>query len=218
MNKQSGETENKIGEDRVVRIGLIGAGKRGMKLLSYLLVMDRVEIVAICDVVSSAAEKAAKICKDSGRKMPSVYGGEKDSVSEIFDNENLDAVLIATYWDSHAAIALHAMQNGIYPGIDVPAALSVEDLWQLVETSEKTGVPCMMLENWSFRKDNLALLNMKRLVMFGAIVHCHCSHSHNCIDHWFFDSVTGEPKWQAEYLLKYNRSQYPTHAVGPVIS
>jgi hypothetical protein len=59
---------------------------------------------------------------------------------------------------------------------------------------------------------------MKRLGMFGEIVHCHCAHSHNCIDHWFFDSLTGEPKWQAEYLVKYNRSQYPTHAVGPVIS
>jgi len=218
MNKKSGETENNIREDRTVRIGLIGAGNRGIKVLSYLLVIDRVEIVAICDEVRSSAEKAAKMCADSGRKMPSVYGGEKDSVSEILDNVNLNAVIITTYWDSHAAIALHAMHNGIYPGIDVPAALSVEDLWQLVETSEKTGVPCMMLENWSFRKDNLAVLNMKRLGMFGEIVHCHCAHSHNCIDHWFFDSATGEPKWQAEYLVKYNRSQYPTHAVGPVIS
>jgi len=75
-----------------------------------------------------------------------------------------------------------------------------------------------MLENWSFRQDNLALLNMKRLGMLGEIVHCHCAHSHDCIDHWFFDSKTGEQKWPAEYLLKYNRDQYPTHSVGPVIS
>ena len=203
---------------RLIKVGLIGAGKRGTKLLSYLLATEGVEITAICDEVRSAAEEAAGICTVSGRKMPSVYGGEKDSVSGLLDNEHPDAVIITTYWDSHASIALHAMRNGIYPGIDVPAALTVEDLWQLVETSEETGIPCMMLENWSFRKDNLAVLNMIRKGMFGSIVHCQCAHSHNCIDHWFFDRTTGEPQWQAEYLMKYNRSQYPTHAVGPVIS
>ena len=204
--------------DGMIRIGLIGTGKRGTKLLNYLLVADGVEIVAVCDVVLSAAENAAKICADSGKKAPAVYGGKKDSFSELLDNENPDAVIITTTWDSHAVIALHAMRKGIYPGIDVPAALTVEDLWQLVETSEETGIPFMMLENWSFRKDNLAVLNMIRLGMFGSVVHCHCAHSHNCIDHWFFDGTTGEPEWQAEYLVKYNRAQYPTHAVGPVLS
>jgi hypothetical protein len=147
-----------------------------------------------------------------------VYSKEAVTYKEMLDNEKLDAVIIATYWDSHTAIAVHAMNNGIYPGIEVPAALTVKDTWRLVETSEKTGIPCMMLENWSFRQDNLALLNMKRLGMLGEIVHCHCAHSHDCIDHWFFDSKTGEQRWPAEYLLKYNRDQYPTHSVGPVIS
>jgi len=59
---------------------------------------------------------------------------------------------------------------------------------------------------------------MKRLGMFGEIVHCHCAHSHDCIDHWFFEAKTGEQRWPAEYLLKYNRDQYPTHSVGPIIS
>lgn len=201
-----------------VRIGLIGTGKRGLKLLGYLLQIDGIEISAVCDGMLTQAEQAAKLCTDYGKKKPLIYGGEKDSYKRALDSANLDAVIIATYWDTHAEIALMAMENGIYPGIDVPAAQTVEQAWKLVETSENTGIPCMMLENWSFRKDNLALLNMKRLSMFGEIVHCHCAHSHNCIDHWFFDSETGEPNWQAEYLMKYNRDQYPTHALGPVIS
>ena len=136
----------------------------------------------------------------------------------MLEKEKLDAVIIATYWESHADIGLAAMENGTYPGIEVPAALTVENTWKLIETSQRTGIPCMMLENWSFRQDNLAALNMKRLGMFGEIVHCHCAHSHDCIDHWFFDSKTGEQKWPAKYLLNYNRDQYPTHAVGPIIS
>ena len=144
--------------------------------------------------------------------------GDLKTYKKMLDKENLDAVIIATYWDSHSSIAVDALNHKIYPGIEVPAALTVDDTWRLVETSEKTGIPCMMLENWSFRQDNLALLNMKRLGMLGEIVHCHCAHSHDCIDHWFFDSKTGMNRWPAEYLLKYNRDQYPTHSVGPVIS
>jgi len=201
-----------------VRVGVVGTGNRGTGHVSTLLAIDGVEIVALCDIEESKAANAATLCEKAGRKRPVIYSGSETGYRKMLDREKLDAVIIATYWDSHTAIALYAMNNGVYPGIEVPAALTVDDTWSMVETSEKTGIPCMMLENWSFRQDNLALLNMQRLGMFGEIVHCHCAHSHDCIDHWFFDSVTGEKKWPAEYLIKYNRDQYPTHSVGPVIS
>lgn len=204
--------------DKPARIGVVGTGNRGTSHVNTLLTIDGIEIAAVCDLVESKAVNAANMCEAAGKKRPAIYSKDATTYKEMLDKEKLDAVIIATYWDSHAAIALHAMKNGTYPGIEVPAALTVEDTWRLVETSEKTGIPCMMLENWSFRQDNLAALNMKRLGMFGEIVHCHCAHSHDCIDHWFFDSKTGEQKWPAEYLLKYNRDQYPTHSVGPIIS
>lgn len=203
---------------RPVKVGVVGTGNRGTGHISNLLAIEGIEITALCDLVESKAVNGANICENAGRKRPKTYFRDRNTYKEMLDREKLDAVIIATYWDSHSAIALYAMNSGTYPGIEVPAALTVEDTWKLVDTSEKTGIPCMMLENWSFRQDNLAVLNMKRLGMFGEIVHCHCAHSHDCIDHWFFDSKTGEQKWPAEYLLKYNRDQYPTHSVGPVIS
>ncbi|MCE5346218.1 MAG: Gfo/Idh/MocA family oxidoreductase [Bacteroidales bacterium] len=205
-------------EDKPVKVAVIGTGNRGTSHVGTLLTIKGVEITALCDLVESKAVNAANLCEKAGRKRPAIYVKDKNTYKELLDREQLDAVIIATYWDCHTAIALHAMNNNIYPGIEVPAALTVDDTWNLVETSEKTGIPCMMLENWSFRQDNLALLNMKRLGMFGEIVHCHCAHSHDCIDHWFFDNTTGDQKWPAEYLIKYNRDQYPTHSVGPVIS
>jgi len=135
----------------------------------------------------------------------------------MLDKEDLDAVIIATYWDSHSSIAVDAMEHKIYPGSEVPAALTVDDTWKLVETSEKTGIPCMMLENWSFRRDNLAVLNMIRQGLFGDMVHCHCAHSHDCIDHWFFDPQ-GNIRWGGEFLVRRNCDQYPTHSLGPVLS
>lgn len=214
----SGDVAPVLTPDRPVKIGIAGMGGRGTGHLNTLMTIEGVEIAAVCDLFEERVNKAADFCLKHERKLPAVYSGKKDSYMKMLDNENLDALIIATYWDSHSAIAMYAMNNGVYPGIEVPAALTVDDTWKLVETSESTGVPCMMLENWSFRQDNLALLNMKRLGMFGEIVHCHCAHSHDCIDHWFFDSKTGEQKWPAEYLLKYNRDQYPTHSVGPIIS
>jgi predicted dehydrogenase len=201
-----------------VRVGVVGTGNRGTGHVGTLLALEGVEIVALCDIDDSKAANAASLCEKAGRKRPAIYSGSETGYRKMLDREKLDAVIIATYWDSHTAIALYAMNNGVYPGIEVPAALTVDDTWSLVDTSEKTGIPCMMLENWSFRQDNLALLNMQRLGMFGEIVHCHCAHSHDCIDHWFFDSRTGLQKWPGEYLVKYNRDQYPTHSVGPVIS
>ncbi|MGZ5424509.1 MAG: Gfo/Idh/MocA family protein, partial [Candidatus Aminicenantales bacterium] len=115
----------------------------------------------------------------------------------------------------HTPMAVTTMRNGKYAAVEVPAAMSFEECWDLVDTHEATGVPCMMLETWSFRQDNLALLNMVRKGLFGEIVHDQASHTHDCIDHWFF-SPEGHMRWGGRYLIGHNRSQYPTHAVGPV--
>ncbi len=201
-----------------VRVAVVGTGNRGTSLLRNLLAMDGVEITALCDLYPDRLEKAGSLCLESGQTEPRLYAGDEYAYQQLFDNEELDAVIIATYWDSHASIALNAMHHGIYPGVEVPIAMTLDECWELVNVSEKTGVPCMMLENWSFRRDNLAILNMIRKGMFGDIVHCHCAHSHDCIDHWFFDKDDGHQRWPAKYLLNYNRDQYPTHSLGPVLS
>jgi hypothetical protein len=205
-------------DDKLVRIGMIGIGQRGSRLLKTMLELKGVEISALCDINLSRSESAAKSCESLGRKLPTVYGATALSYKDMLNQEKLDAVIIATPWDSHAEMAVHAMKNGTYAGVEVPAALTIDDLWQLVETSEKTGIPFMMLENRSFCRENLALLNMKRQGLFGDIVHCHCAHSHDLADFWFFDAKNGEPNWAADYLIKYNRDQLPTQSLGPILS
>ena len=209
----------KDNEKKNVKIGIIGTGNRGTSLLTSLLKIEGNDIVAVCDLFQSRADNAADLCVKAGKKRPKVYCKDETTYTEMLDKETqLDAVLIPTYWEYHTPIALYAMKNGIIACTEVPAALTLDEAWSLVDTAEKTNVPFMMMENWSFRQDNLALLNMKRLGLLGEIVHCHCAHSHDCIDHWFFDKETGEQRWPAKYLLNYNRDQYPTHSVGPVLS
>jgi len=204
---------------RKVRLAVLGMGGRGNSLLGNLLEMkDDVEIRGVCDIHRERAEAAQARVVQAGFSRPQVYAGDEDIWKKLVERDDLDAVVIATYWEWHTPMAVHAMRMGKYAAVEVPAAYTLDECWQLVDTHEQTGVPCMMLENWSMRSDNLAVLNMIRLGLLGQIVHCHCAHSHDCIDHWFFDSQTGNDRWSAKYLVEHNRDQYPSHQLGPVIS
>jgi len=215
------DTSNKINLSPIdkVRIGIIGMGGRGNSLMGNLLHMkDDVEIRALCDIYPERAKAAAQRVIKAGQHKPETYSGDEYIWKKLVDRDDLDAVIIATYWHWHTPMAVYTMKARKYAATEVPAAYTLEECWQLVNTSEQTGIPCMMLENWSFRSDNLAVLNMIRKGLFGEIMHCHCAHSHDCIDHWFFDSRTGEDRWPAQFLVKHNRDQYPSHQLGPVIS
>ena len=200
-----------------IRVGIIGTGNRGRCLLAVLLNMKDVIIPAVCDINVDAAQRSCAMVSQSGRPEPETYTRDETVYREMLERDDLDAVIIATYWQWHAPMAVDAMKAGKYAGVEVPAAISLEECWDLVDTCEAAKVPCMMLENWSFRRDNLAVLNMIRAGLFGEIVHCHCAHSHDCIDHWFFDPQ-GNMRWGGEFLVNHNRDQYPTHSQGPVLS
>jgi predicted dehydrogenase len=201
-----------------VRVGVVGTGRRGRSLLGTMLKIDGVKIPALCDINLENLTAARNIVVEAGQTKPEGYSKDEYAFQQLMDRDDLDAVIIATPWNWHTPMAVYAMLARKYVGVEVPAAFTLDECWDLVKTNQQTRVPCMMLENWSFRRDNLAVLNMIRKGLFGEIVHCHCAHSHDCIDHWFFDSETGKDLWPAEYLLKHNRDLYPTHQLGPVIS
>jgi predicted dehydrogenase len=196
-----------LAQNGPVRLGVIGTGNRGTSLLGVALRIPWVEVPALCDTDQANLERAQARVVKAGRAKPEVYSGSPESYRKLLDRKDLDAVIIATPWNWHAPMGVAAMQAGKYTGIEVPAALTVEECWQLLET----------LENWSFRRDNLAVLNMIRAGLLGQTVHCHCAYSHDCVDHWFFDK-SGKPRWSSEFLLKRNADQYPTHGLGPVLS
>lgn len=202
---------------RPIKVGIAGTGGRGRSLMGVMLSLPQLEVPALCDIDIRQLEKAQEILAKAGRPKAEEYSNGPEDFQRMMMRDDLDAVLIATPWDWHTPMAVWGMKCGKYVAVEVPAAISLEQCWDLVTTHEETGAPCMMLENWSHRQDNLAVLNMIRLGMLGEIVHCHCAHSHDCIDHWFF-TPEGYMRWGGRFLLKYNRDQYPTHSLGPVIS
>ncbi|NLX20078.1 MAG: Gfo/Idh/MocA family oxidoreductase [Phycisphaerae bacterium] len=212
-----GQAASAAEKTRPVRVGVVGCGGRGQGLLAVLLALEGIEVPALCDIHAGHLAAAQDRVEKAGRKRPEGYSGDEDAYKRFMDRDDLEAVIIATPWDWHTPMAVYAMRAGKYAGVEVPAALTFQECWDLVNTHEETGVPCMMLENWSFRRDNLAVLNMTRKGLLGQLVHCHCAHSHMCIDHWFWDRQ-GNPRWPARYLIERNADQYPTHSLGPVLS
>lgn len=197
-----------------VRLGIVGVGNRGRSHLGTLLSMG-VEVPALGDINPRHLAMAQDMVQKAGQQKPEGYSKNEEDFRRLMSRDDLEAVLIATPWEWHTPMAVCGMKFRKYVAVEVPAAITLQQCWELVDVSEQTGMPCMMLENWSFRRDNLAVLNMIRKGLLGEIVHCHCSYSHDSL-HWLFDPEKNS--WPGEHLVKRNAAQYPTHALGPVIS
>lgn len=216
VNFQRSDSNGKL------NIAFIGVGGRGRSHLNNVSNYDDVVITAICDVDPEAIPKAQKILRDHARNEADIYTGDEYAFIKMLKRDDIDGVIIATPWIWHTPMAVAAMRAGKYPGVEVSAANTIEECWDLVNTSEETGVPCMILENVCFARESLAVLKMVREGLFGEIVHATCGYQHDLREVKFNPGVTfgkgakGEARWRTEHSLKRNGDLYPTHGVGPV--
>ena len=142
-----GQAASAAEKTRPVRVGVVGCGGRGQGLLAVLLALEGIEVPALCDIHAGHLAAAQDRVEKAGRKRPEGYSGDEDAYKRFMDRDDLEAVIIATPWDWHTPMAVYAMRAGKYAGVEVPAALTFQECWDLVNTHEETGVPCMMLEN-----------------------------------------------------------------------
>ena len=204
------------------RIGLIGVGLRGTVHLHNLLNRDDVEIPAICDIDTERIEIAQSMLEKAGIKKAKAYTESETIYRKLLKRDDLDAVIISTPWLWHFPMAIEAMNARKFVGLEVAGAFSVQNCWNLVNTSEATGVPCMILENACYRRDVMAVLNMVRQGLFGEIIHCHCGYQHDLRAIKFQPGVEfgekgqAESKWRTKHSIKRNGELYPTHGVGPI--
>ncbi|RZL97664.1 MAG: acetylgalactosaminidase, partial [Pedobacter sp.] len=155
-----------------------------------------------------------KILSDKGLPKAVEYSGE-NGWKDMIDKEDLDLVYICSPWDLHTPMAVYAMEHGKHAATEVPAALTIEDCWKLVETSEKTRKHCMMLENCCYDFFEMLTLNMARNGMFGELVHAEGAYIHNLLD-LNFNKKGYESMWRLKENIDYNGNLYPTHGLGPI--
>jgi len=142
---------------RTVRVGVVGVGSRGTNLVRTMLQLPGVEVPAVCDIVVAHAARSQDIVEKAIGKRPEAYTKGENDWQNLVRRDDLDAVVVATPWDLHAPVMVAAMRAGKYGGTEVPAAMTLEQCWDLVRTSEETGVPCMMLENACYLRNTLCL-------------------------------------------------------------
>lgn len=196
-----------------VRIGVIGLGMRGPGAVDRMSRIDGVEIKGLSDLLPERVEAMQKKLS-SGRHNPTSYSGSEDEWKKLCDRSDIDLIYICTPWDLHAPMAVYAMEAGKHVAVEVPAALTVDECWQLVETSEKTKKHCMMLENCCYDFFELLTLNMARQGYFGEIIHAEGAYIHDLLDLNFAKNGY-QDMWRLKENYK-NGNLYPTHGLGPV--
>ena len=212
-----------------LKIGVIGTGLRGQWMINLFLDRPDVEISAICDIDDKMIEMTKEIFRKKGRPIPKIYNRDENDYLNLLSNEDLDGVNIATPWRWHYPMAISAMKNNVHVGVEVPAALTVSECWDLVDTSEKTGKLCMIMENVCYRRDIMAIINMLMLGMFGEIIHCQGGYQHDLRHVKFNDGSQpygggvefgkkgfSEARWRTQHSVDKNADLYPTHGLGPV--
>ena len=195
-----------------VRFAICGAGDRGSHLTtSILCVLGSVEIVAICDIFQEKANALAKAVNEINGDTPMVYSNHQ----ELLENETLDAMLVATSIDTHASIAIDAMEKGVAVGMEVGGASSEEECYKLLDTYERTQTPFMFLENCCYGKAELFAASLKKHGVLGDVVYCHGAYQHDCRELICTGDGSGY-NFRMDVWANDNADYYPTHELGPI--
>lgn len=198
-----------------VRIGVIGLGQRGSEAVERLSYIDGLEIVALCDKYPDRVAASQKTLEKMKRPKAKEYTGE-EGWKALCDSNDIDLVYTPTPWHLHTPIALRAMKNGKHAATEVPASKTLDECWELVETSEKTRKHCMMLENCCYDFFELLTLNMARQGLLGEIVHAEGAYIHDLTKDWLFNKNAYADMWRLKENIGRNGNLYPTHGLGPV--
>lgn len=203
-----------------VRIGVVGLGCRGTAAVSRLSIVPGCEVVALCDLFPERAEIRRQVLERAGKRRPRTYSGA-EGYKALCDSD-LDLVYVTTPWKLHAPISLYAMRAGKHVATEVPGAMTVDDCWELVETSEKTLRHCVLLENCCYGEYELLALSLCRKGLLGELLHGEAAYVHDLRRYQFGDMKMDDPDvgywdhWRLAYNREHAGNAYPTHGLGPV--
>jgi hypothetical protein len=211
-----------------LNVAFMGVGLRGQGHVGLVLDRDDCNVVAINDVDDHMIEKTKEMFTKRGKPQPKVFKGER-AYLELLEEDNVDAVIIASPWRWHSEMAIAAMNAGKYVGMEVCGGFSMNECWELVNTQERTGSHLFFLENVCYRRDVMAILNMVRQEMFGELIHLEGGYQHDLRAVKFNDGKQpygggvefgekgfSESKWRTKHSVHRNGELYPTHGLGPV--
>ncbi|MFI0980447.1 Gfo/Idh/MocA family protein [Streptomyces sp. NPDC021093] len=215
--KRQGKTMAGVPFERrsTVRVGMIGLGNRGDGMIDLFLALPNVKVVAVCDPVRAKAEKAAAKVVKAGQPAPALYTKDEDDYRNLCKRNDVDLVYVATPWDFHYDMCKTAMLNGKHVGVECPLAMRMDEIWDLVNTSERTRRHCMQLENCCYGKNEMRVLRMAHAGLFGDLLHGAGAYNHD-LRGLMFDPDYYEGPWRRLWHTRLRGDLYPNHGFGPV--
>ena len=212
-----------------VRLGFIATGFRGQTHIEEMLKRSDVEIIALADPDPRMINDALKLIEKAGWPQPAVYQNGPTDYLNLLERTDIDAVFVSSPWEWHLPHGIAAMKAGKIVGMEVGGAMNLADCWEYVNTSERTQVPIMPLENVCYRRDVMAIFNMVKQGLFGEIVHAQGGYEHDLRGVLFNDGQSAynsgvefgkkgysEAAWRTNHYLNRNGELYPTHGLGPL--
>ncbi|SHG99604.1 Gfo/Idh/MocA family protein [Flagellimonas flava] len=202
-----------------IKAAFIGVGARGGTHLKFFAALEGTEVVAICDLYEDLVKEKVgwvrEVASEERHKDIAQYWGEEDKWRTMLKEVKPDVVFIATNWFNHAPMAIESMKQGAHAFVEVPIAVTLDEMWDIVDTSERTQKHCMMMENVNYGRDELMFLNMCRQGAIGEIMHGEAAYIHE-LRFQMEEQERGTGSWRTYHYAKRNGNLYPTHGLGPV--
>lgn len=197
------------------RFGIIGLGNRGTSMVPLFLAVPNARITALCDNRPEFAQRAAKRVTDAGHPAPALFTNGEHDFENLCARDDVDFVYVATPWEWHVPMALSAMRHGKHVGVETPFGITLKDLWELVDTSERTRRHCIQLENCNYGRNELRVLRMAHAGLFGDLLHAAGAYIHD-LRELLFSKTYYAYQWRRAWHTRINGDHYPTHGLGPV--
>lgn len=194
-----------------LKLGFIGVGLRGRSWIrDCILLRDDIEVVAICDNDPLKIQMIEKVYKDKNLPLPKFFL----DYHELLDLSEVEAVMIASAWESHSKIAIDAMKAGKPTAMEVGGAYSLDECFELVKAYEETKTFFMFMENCCYGRREMMILDMVNKGLFGEVVNCTGGYRHDLRN----EIARGRElrHYRLRNYLSRNCDNYPTHQLLPI--
>ena len=114
-----------------IRVGIIGVGGRGTRLLTHILKAQGIKLVAICDTDPGALGRATKL---AAAHEPETF----TEFRKLLDRKDIDTVFVATPVKLHKEMAMAALEVHKHLYLEKPMGRTAEDV-EAVYRASKTS-------------------------------------------------------------------------------
>jgi predicted dehydrogenase len=200
-----------------IKAAFIGLGARGPGHLKNFATLENTKVVALCDLYNDNVKREQKRLQsyNSNSNDVKLYWGDENKWKVMLKEVKPDIVFISTNWKNHAPMVIQSMKDGAHAFCEVPLAITTQEMWDIVNTSEKTQKHCMMMENVNYGREELMYLNMCRKGVIGQLLHAEAAYIHE-LRFQMFEESRGTGSWRTHHYANGKGNLYPTHGLGPV--